>query len=402
MQIKKLANGLTVIYQKRYTDTITIQVSVKVGSKYESKQNSGISHFLEHIVFDATKNYPDSKLLSNMIESKGGELNAYTSDERTTFHIKILKKHFTLALDILSEILLLPLFKDEDIEKERKIIVDEIKLVTDEPRNHQWVLFEKTLFKKHPARNPTYGNVNVVKKLTKKQILDYYHSYYVANNTTIMVVGNVDNPFSLVEKYFKNFKPGKLPKYILPNEPRQTSIQKKVELRKLGNSYIIFGYKTVPRLNKDSYVLDVIRAYLARGQSGKLFHEIRTKLGLCYEIGMHHEPATDYGFLAVYFGTDKKNIARVVKLIIELMKDTQNISQKEITEAKEYIEGNFYVENEDTYELADSIGSWALVNKPELINSYISNINKVTLQEIKQAVKKYFTDNYTLAIIKQK
>ena len=402
MKIKKLSNGLTIIYNKQDTKTVAIQITVKVGSNYETLPISGISHFIEHMVFEGTKNYPDSRSLSNVVESLGGELNAYTSDERTTYHIKIVKKHFNKALQVLSDILTRPLFRAPDIEKERKIITDEIKLVIDEPRNYQWVLFEKTLFKKHPVRNPTYGSVKAVNSMTRKQLLDYYNTYYTAPNTLITVVGNIDNVFNKIKTYFSHYSPKKAPKLSIPNEPKQRSIQKKFEPRKLNNSYVILGYKTAIRKNKDSYALDLIRGIMARGQSGKLFYEIRTKRGLCYEIGMHHEPSKDYGFIAVYLGTDKKNISKSIKVILAILKNLQSTTQKELDEAKEYIEGSFYLENEDNYQLADNIGSWALLDTPEKINSYIKNIRKVSLSQLKSVAKRYFTKNYTLAALKQK
>jgi len=185
MKQYKLKNGLTVIYHKKPTSSVAIEIAVKTGSNNETSKISGISHFIEHVVFEGTKNYNSSKELANEIEKYGGELNAYTSDERTCYYVKIIKKHFDTALRILDQIVFNPSFKNEDIEKERKVILDEIKMVTDEPRFHQWILFEKTLFEKHPVRNPTYGTNQAIKSIKREDILKYYNSHYIPNNIII-------------------------------------------------------------------------------------------------------------------------------------------------------------------------------------------------------------------------
>ena len=191
MQKFKLKSGLTVIYLKKPGASVSVEVLVKVGSNNEKESELGISHFIEHMVFEATKKRGSSREIANQIEGIGGELNAYTSNERTCYYAKVPKKYFNRALDVISDILQNPLFREEDIEKQRKIILKEVGLVTDEPRFHQWVLFGKALFKKHPARNPAYGTVKTVKLMKKNQILNYYKKYYQPNNMVISVVGDV-------------------------------------------------------------------------------------------------------------------------------------------------------------------------------------------------------------------
>lgn len=302
----------------------------------------------------------------------------------------------------MSDIIINPLFRTEDIERERKVILDEIKLVTDEPRHHQWILFEKTLFKKHPVRNATYGTVKAVKSINKQDMVDYYTKYYLPNNMVVSVVGDVSNIRQKFEKAFINFTPHQIPRQKRVIEPKQRKAEKRVEKRNVGNSYVVLGYKTPPRKSRDSYVLDIIKSILGRGQSGRMFYEIRTKRGLAYEVGVHHEPSSDYGFFAVYLSTNKKNINSVVTIILDELKKLHNTDLKELNEAKEYVEGNFYLSNEDNYQMADSIGFWALVGNAELINSYIKIIRSITVNDIKRVSKKYLTKNYALAVIQQK
>jgi predicted Zn-dependent peptidase len=401
MELFRLNNGMEVIYNKKDTDSVTVEIMLKVGSNYENKAISGISHMIEHLVFEATKKYPDSRELANEIEKFGGEFNAYTGEERTAYYIKILNKHFDKAIDILDQIVFSPLFRKSDIEKERSIIIDEIKMVTDQPRFHQWVFFSKNLFQKHPARNPAYGTVEAVKSIKKKDIMDYYNSYYAPNNMIVSVVGNIKNLREKLNSCFGKCKSKKIPELKKITEPKQKNPKTAVEKRKLSNSYMVFGYKTATRLEKDSYILDVIRAILGRGQSGKLFYEIRTKLGLAYEVGVHHDPSTDYGFFAVYCSTDKKNIKKIKDIIIKEL-NLDYIDETMIQEAKDFIEGSFLLQNEDTHDLADQAAYWSLVGDSKGITSYIKNIKSVTKKDILTVAKKYFTKNYTLAILEQK
>jgi len=401
MRVFKLRNGLTTIVDQKKTDSITIQATVKVGSNNESKKNNGISHFIEHMLFERTKKRSDARTISNEIECLGGILNAYTSSERTCFFIKVPRIHFLKALDILSDIIQNPLFNKEHLEKERKIILKEINLHKDEPRFHQWILFQKTLFKKLHTKNPTYGSVKSVKSLKRNDLLDYYKKFYVPNNIIISVVGKAKNVEKSVKKYFKNFQPRKLPKITKIREPKQCKVVSKKERKKILNSYMVLGYKTPSRLNKDCYTLDVIKSILGRGQSGKMFDEIRNKRGLAYEVGVHHEASIGYGFFSVYLNTDKKNISRIVKIILNEFKNLQNITKSEIKEAKGYLQGQFILDNEDTQDRADALGFWEYVKNVKLFNSYLREINKVRKKDILKVAKKYLTKNYSIAVIEQ-
>lgn len=397
MQKKKNKNGLTIIYDKQPTKSVSIQVTVKVGSNHENNQNNGISHFIEHMLFEGTKKRTNDQI-ANEIESLGGEFNAATSSERTYYYIKILNKHFDKALEILSDIILNPQFDNKMVEKERKIILNEINFVDDEPRHYQWILFQKNLFTSS-AKNPIYGKEKVISNLKRKDIINYYKTHYLPNNMVISIVGTVKRPFEKTSLKFKNFKPGLLKKISLKES--ENKYKKIIEKKKYNQSYLLLGYKTSSRKKKESYILDVIQAHLGRGLSGSLFKEIRGKRGLGYHVGVHHEAGIDIGLFAAYASTQKKNIQKIIKLIKKEFDKLQKLTKKELEEAKTYIEGNFALENEDTQRRADLIGFWELVNKAESIHSYIKKIKSIKLEEVKQLAKKTLTDNYTLTILEQ-
>lgn len=397
----RLKNGITLIFEKNSSRSVAVEVMFKFGSNFEGKKMAGIAHFLEHMLFEGTKNRKDSREIANEIEKYGGEFNAYTTGDRTAFFIKIIKKRLGTALDILSDMVANPIFDERVIEKEKQVILKEINMVTDDSRLHQWVLFQKTLFDRHPAKNPTYGTANSVKSFDRKNVADYYYSHYIPNNMVISVIGNVKNVKANIQKYFGNLKPRNQIKRAVVKEPLQKKIKKFVEKKKTLNSYMILGYKTVHRLHKDSYALDVIAAILGRGQSGWIFDEIRNKRGLAYQVGVNDENEMDYGTFAVYTGLDKKNIEKAKEIILQQFRRLEKTSRKDLEEAKTFIEGNHALETEDNFARADNLAVWETIKDAKLADSYLKEIKKVTVDDVKSAARKYLNDKYTLVVIEQ-
>ena len=402
MQRYELKNGITLILDKNSSKSVAVEVMFKVGSNFESRDMAGISHFLEHMLFEGTKNRKDSREIANEIEKYGGEFNAYTTGDRTAFFIKIINKKFEVALDILSDMAANPVFDKKIIEKEKLVVLKEINMVTDDSRLHQWILFNKILFEKHPAKNPAYGSIETVKKFDRNSVAQYYHSHYIPNNMVISVVGNVQNSKEKIEKYFGNLKPGNLMKRPQVKEPLQKKIKKFVEIKKTLNSYMVLGYKTIPRLDKDSYIFDVIAAILGRGQSGWIFDEIRNKRGLAYQVGVNNEHETDYGVFAVYTSLDKSNISKAKEIILEQFRRLEKLARNDLEEAKTYIEGNHALQMEDNFHSADNLAFWETIKDAKLADFYLKEIRKVTIDDVKNVAKKYLNDKYTLVVIEQK
>ncbi|MBN4049109.1 insulinase family protein [archaeon AH-315-M20] len=402
MKKYKLKNGITVVFEKNNSKSVAVEVMFKVGSNYENSRLSGVSHFLEHMLFEGTAKRKTSMEIANEIEKYGAEFNAYTSGERTAFFIKIMNKRFDKALEILSDMVINSVFDVKMIEKEKRVISKEINMVIDDPRQYQWILFQKNLFDEHPVRNPTAGTIKTVSSFTRKDVVDYYNKYYVPNNMIISVVGNVVNAKEKISRYFGKVKAKKVIKRKYVKEPLQKKVKKFTEKRKILNSYMVLGYKTVPRNHEDSYVLDVINGILGRGQSGWMFDEIRNKRGLAYQVGVLLEHETDYGYFAVFTGLDKKNIEKANKIILQQFKRLQNINNKDLGEAKTYLEGNYTLNIEDNFHASDNIAYWESIKDVSLARNYIKNINKVTVSDVRRVAKKYFNDKFTLVVIEQK
>tara|TARA_Y100000310_G_scaffold343217_1_gene449846 strand:- start:6580 stop:7788 length:1209 start_codon:yes stop_codon:yes gene_type:complete len=397
-----LSNGLTVIHKKTPSKSVAIEVMVRVGSNNETMDQLGISHFTEHMLFEGTKKRKHSRDITSEIERCGGHFNAYTSGDRTAYYVKALAKHFNGVLDVISDILVNSTFRPSMVEKEKKVILKEIHMVMDDPRFYQWVLFQKSLFKTHPARNPTTGTVKTVSSLDRSQIVGHVEKYYNPLNTVITIVGGVDGIIGKVEKAFSKMHNGGYKQSDVfsegPNQKKEVVIEK----RKTLSSYMVMGHKIPPRSHKDSYVFDVITSILGKGQSGRIFDEIRNKRGLSYEVGVNCETTFDHGFLAIHASVNKEKINLVKNLVMKEFKKLDTVSEKELSESKGFIEGSYVLEMEDTHKLADQLSFWELIGDAKLSDSYLKKIKAVTRDDVTRVSRKFLNENYTLTLIKPK
>lgn len=388
MEKMVLKSGLTVLYYPKKSNSVVIEVMAKVGSMHEKNGERGISHFLEHIVFEGTKKRPTNRQISNEIERIGGNFNAYTSTEKTCFYAKVLKKHFSVAADVVADILHNPLLRESDIEKEKNVVLKEIAMIHDEPRFYQWILLQQNLFERHPCRYPTYGDVKSIKRLTRKKVADFFGKYYISNNMVVSVVGDVPNWKKEIEKRFVVGK-GKPVKAIPSSEPALRKNKKILCKKKILNTHVVLGFKSVPRNHPDSYILEVINGILGRGQSGKMFTEIRSKRGLAYDVGTQTISEKDYGYFAVYATIDKKNVALVKDLMLQEIAKLKDISEEELKEAQDYIEGNYLLEIEDTQKIADQLLFWEQVKNAREMERYLKKVKKVKVADVRRAAEKY-------------
>jgi len=396
----KLRNGLTIIHEPRKTNSVAIEMNIKTGSINETAKTGGISHFIEHLVFKNTKSRTQ-KEISSTIEDLGGTLDAFTDNERTAFCIQILKKHFDTALEILSDIILNPLFLEKDIEQERNVILREMNIYKDMPFRYQLELLPHTLFKKHPLGNFIIGTRKSVKSITRKQILNYYHKYYVPNNMSIAVSGNAGEPFKKIKTIFKNIKPKPV---IKPSPIKVLRITKPIifrQKRNIKDSYFSIGFKTTSRQSRSSFALDIINTILGEGMSSRFFQEVRQKRGLVYIIRSSNRFIHDTGYFMIYTAMQKKNIPKTKQIIFREIKKIARLTPKELSKAKIKIEGKYLLENEENAQMATAMNYWETnTGKPEMARDYSSQIKKITLNDIRQALRTYFKLNsYSQVII---
>ncbi len=397
MQRTTLANGMTILCEKRQAESVAMEVQIKVGSVNENKRQAGMTHLIEHMLFEGTTTRSAHEV-SNAIESVGGEFNAATTHERTFYYIHLPKQYFSRAVDIMADIIKNPLFDEKTIKKEKNVVLNEIKVVNDDPKQYQWIAFLNTLFRKHPARHPIYGDSTIIKQMTQEEILAYYTKHYVPSNMTISLIGNIHHPLPLLRKHFGNLR-AQQPLSIKPyHEPSPTAPCHKRVKHSAQHSYIIIGYQAVPKAHPDSYPLEVIRSILGRGQSSRLFEEVRTKRGIAYTVGAVYESSLTFGAFASYVSTHREHVKEARTVLHDAFK-LHNLTTQEVKDAKDFLVGSFLLHREDLKERADINAEWSLFNtSPE---QYIKKIKSVTKDQVLHTAKKYFHRNSTEVLLQK-
>ena len=422
MQFQKqvLSNGLRILTIPMPSfESTTAMVLVGAGSRYETKQSNGISHFLEHMAFKGTKKRPSALEISSLIDGIGGEFNAFTGKEATGYYIKSSSNHTDLCLDVLSDMLQNSLFKQEEINKERGVILEEINLYEDTPARKIGDIYERLLYGDTPMGWDIAGEKDVIKSLQRKDFLSYMDSLYSAGNITVVIAGGITNKKAvlLVEKYF-----GKMKKFDTLRYDKVLETQKKpalnIKKKTTEQVHIALGVRTVPINHKDKYPLEVLSAILGAGMSSRLFHEVREKRGLAYYVRTSSDHYRDAGTLVSTAGVDPKRVDEAVSVILNEYhkisnithsapfgnaqgKSSGQISNKELKKAKEFIKGHLVLEIEDSRAVAGFYGMQEMLEKGiENPAEFIKKIDKITADEVFGVAKRYLIEStLNLAII---
>jgi len=402
---KILKNGLRIItVPMKDNNTTTALVLVEAGSKYENKKNNGISHFLEHMCFKGTDNRPNPGDISHELDSLGAQSNAFTSHEFTGYYAKAHSKQTNKLIDIISDLYLNPIFNDDEINKEKGVIVEEINMYQDLPMRSIYDLFMDLLYGDNPAGWNVVGTKGVVKNATKKDFEEYRNKHYVASSTTVVVSGNINEKEVIkeIEKRFENISTSKHHKKERVVE-KQSKPEIRIKNKKLDQTHLILGVRAFDIFNKDARAVSMIAGILGKGMSSRLFHKLREEMGCCYYVRAENNTFTDHGFFDIASGVDKNRVEEVVKVLLREMQKlkTDLVSEVELKKVKEYLIGNLFLELESSDAFAEFYGAQEILNKP------ISNpkekakrIKEITSQDIKRVANKIFkNENLNLAII---
>lgn len=401
-----LKNGLRVIAIPMPSfESSTVMVGVGAGSRYETKLNNGISHFLEHMAFKGTKKRPTAMNISSLIDGIGGEFNAFTSKESTVYFVKSQATHAELCLDVLSDMLQNSLLKKEEIEKERGVILEEINLYEDTPARKIGDIYESLLYGDTPMGWDIAGEKEIIKKISRNDFLSYMGSLYSPSNMVVVVAGGIDTDktMNLVDKYFGEMRSFDTLKYKKTDD-KQTKPGILVRQKQTEQVHIAMGFRTVPLTHPDHYVLSVLASILGGGMSSRLFHEIREKRGLAYYVRTSSEHYQDVGNLVSTAGLDPKRIEEGIKVMVDeygKIKGSKPATEKELKKAKEYIKGHLVLELEDSRAVSGFYAAQELLErKIETPEEVIEEIDKITLTDVTKAAKKYLVQkNLNLAVI---
>ena len=392
---KTFKNGLrTIVAPMKDTQAMTLWVLFGTGSKYETKRLNGISHFLEHLFFKGTKSRPKAGQVNRELDRLGAQSNAFTSKEFTGYYVKAASKHFDVALDIVSDILIEPLFKKEEIEKERGVILQEISMYEDDPRRQSFDLFEELVYGDQPAGWDTAGYPDTVKNITRDDIVHYKNSHYLTSNAVVTVAGNVDpaSAFRKIEKAFSRMPQGnKIEKAkVIESQSRPQARFKK---KAVDQTHLRLGVRGYNMFDERRYAMTVLQTILGGNWSSRLWNELREKRGLTYYVRAFQENYTDSGYLMAAAGVPHEKLEEAAKKMVDVFRDVRlkGVSDAEIKFAKEYIRGSMALAFESTDEIATFLSSQEIFyNKIMTPEEVLEKIEKTKKAEINKIAKDIF------------
>ncbi len=390
---RKLENGITVIVEKRELPIVSLSISNRFGGAFEKSEAKGIAHFIEHLVFTGTKTRTHEDI-SREIEKKGGILNAFTAQEITSFYFKLPSEHLFSGLDILIDILKNPVFDKEKFEKEKKVILEEIKMYRDDPQKHVFELIERAMFEK-PFGEGIIGSEETIKKMDRDFVFDYYRKHYSPENYIVTIVGDcdLDKVCWYLEKNFNKIG-GKY-----ENEKIVRKNEEIIEEREgIDQVNFIFAVHAPLAGTKEYYALEVLDAYLADGMSSRLFLEIREKRGLAYAIKSAIIAEKGYSYYLIYVGTTKESVNDVKKIILEEFSKISEMKEKELKEAKERVIGLKKVESEESSRVMNDLLFTELIIGAEEYYKYDDKIRDVKLEDVKKLAKEMVKE-YSVAMV---
>jgi zinc protease len=396
-----LDNELTVILKKSdVLPVISVQVWVKTGSIYETEQTNGISHFLEHLVFKGTEKYLVNQI-SKKIESYGGILNAGTSKEYTVYFVDIPKEGIENAFDVISQLVFHATFPEDELEKERLVVIEEIKRYEDNPRNVLYENFNNKMFTLSAYKWRILGKEENIRTLPREEIINYYKTHYHPKNMVLSICGDFDNNiYELIKKYFDvKISTDYITTNILLDEEPKGSIFE-VKKHKVQHTYFLSGFLG-PKINdKHQYTGDVLSIILGEGISSRLYKILREEKQLVYEIGSGFYTQLGPSIFYISGVCERKNLEKVVDEINNILTDlrTNGPTDKELDKAKQIVLTRWYFNNETVHSKSATAAWWFLFKSLEELNSYIDNINKINKEEIKEFLTIYGQKLVTFAL----
>ena len=384
---KILANGMTIIFEKRNLPVVAVAFAVRNGGINEQTSEKGISHFIEHMLYKGTPTR-DAKKIAEEIEKRGGELNGFTDETITAYWCKIPSQHMNIALDVLADMIKNPLFDEKELEKEREVIFEEIKMRKDNPHIYVLDSIQKELYDGTLGFN-LIGTHETMSKIDRKKLLDKFNQVYQPNNIILGIVGDADfnEVVEFAEKNFGDIK-GKVPK-IKFSEKNGT----KTESRKgIDQANLILAYHVPLSKDKKCYAAEVLGTLMAGGMSSRLFSEIREKRNLAYAVKGDSSITKFFAYNEIYVGTTKKNVELVKKIILEEFKKVaEGLTEKELNQVKEQLIGNYHISMEDSQMQLIGLLLHEIDGNAKEFYEFEKNISEVKLKDVKDIadIKEY-------------
>jgi len=390
----RLPNGVRVITERmRNVRSVSVGVWIGTGSREEQPHQLGISHFVEHMVFKGTKNR-SAEQIARSVDSIGGGLDAFTSKELVSYNVKVLDEHLPEAFDVVADLVRNPLFEKIDIEKEKGVILEELKMEVDNPEYLIHEIFSSNFWKGHALGRPILGTKQTIRSFDQQSVERYYSQYYTPSNILITAAGNLTHKklLNLVEDRFADLKRRKLApaKKVAPRAHAPLIFKEKSSLEQV---HVYLGVPSIPMPHESRFACYILNAILGGGMSSRLFQNIREKQGLAYTVYSELAMYRDAGCMLIYAGTSLKSAGKVVESIVhELREVTEHlVSPEEMRRAKDHLKGSFVLGLESTSSRMMSLARQELYFKRFFsLDEMLNRIEEVTPEEVQKLAEQFF------------
>ena len=394
-QQTKLPSGLSLVVRPMaHAESVAVGVWIKVGGRYERATLSGISHMLEHLLFKGTRTR-SCEQLTQAIEGIGGSLNAFTAEEFTCYMAKVPAKHLDRALAVLSDMVLHPAFKPDDMEKEREVILEEIRMYEDAPAQYVHDLFNQLLWPNHPLGNLLSGTMATVRGITRRDVVAHWGRFYRPRNMLIACAGALDPDRVLrrLRRAFVGRQPG-LASRVAPAPRAARGPQVRLHHKETEQTHLCLGTPAMPRTHPQRFALELVHVLLGANMSSRLFHEVREKRGLVYDIGTQIKRYHDTGAFIISAGCDAAKLTTTIRTVIEELRriKRQRVGPQELRRAKDFYAGQLLMGLEDTMDHMLWMGEQAVtVGRIADAHDVITALERVPPEQIRRAARALFT-----------
>jgi predicted Zn-dependent peptidase len=400
-----LPNGVRIVTEKiPHVRSLSLGFWIETGSQNENARNNGISHFLEHMVFKGTKKR-NIKEIAQSLESVGGYLNAFTSKEHTCYYARVLDEHLELAMDILSDLVLAPVFPRKELEKEKKVVLEELKQAEDDPDDIIHDYFEKAIFKAHPLGMPVIGVEESIKSFRREDLIEYRKNRYTSKNLVIAAAGNIDHKkvVDLSLRYIKKISDGSngSVSYDKVAFEKPNSILSEY-YKPIQQSHVCLGTIGLSIRDEKRFAMQVLNTLLGDGMSSRLFQNIREKYGFAYAVYSFNNMMYDTGSTGVYVGTDNSHVQKCIDLVWKELRSIQKkgVTKHELERTKEQLKGSLMLGMENIPSRMIRLGNSELYfGELMALDTIIAKINAVKLEQVQDIAEKLFVENRYATVI---
>jgi len=372
--------------------SVSVGIWICTGARRETPEQNGISHFVEHMLFKGTENR-SAEEIARSVDSIGGNLDAFTAKELVSYNTKVLDQHLALAIDVLADLVLNPLFREDDIDKEKGVILEELKMEADSPDYLVHEIFSSNFWKDHPLGKPILGTRETVKRFDRQMIESYYRSVYVPSNMLVTAAGNLTHE-RLVDLVRERFEPLSRNGALPPEQPPHTHARIGLRTKKaLEQVHLVLGVPSYPLPHEQRFACYVLNTLLGGGMSSRLFQNIRERQGLAYSVFSELNPYRDSGCLSIYAGTSLESAGKVVASILKEFSDLKQhpVSEEELRRAKDHLKGSLMLGLESTTSRMSNLARQDMYfHRFFSLDELVESIETVSAADVERIARTFF------------